>query len=184
MKQVLAIAASNKRNSINKLLLLFAIGKLKQVQVNVISLSEIELPLYNEETENENGIPEAVLDIYQSIEKADGFIIACPEHNGLPPAGFKNLLDWLSRINHLLFQHHPVLLLSASPGLNGGASNLMLLYKLLPRWGGKPAGLFSLGDFPGNFNVVDGVINDRMLDAKLAGEVNLFERALLQTPEP
>jgi len=179
MKQVLAIAASNKKSSINKLLLLFAVSKLKQVQVNVVSLSEIELPLYNEETEKENGIPEAVQAIYHSIEKADGFIIACPEHNGLPPASFKNLLDWLSRINHHVFQHQPVLLLSASPGLNGGASNLMLLYKLLPRWGGRPVGLFSLGDFPGNFNVVDGTINDRSLDAKLADEVKLFESAVL-----
>ena len=180
MKQVLAIAASNKKMSINKMLLLFAAGKLQRVRVNVLSLSEIQLPLYNEEIEQETGIPDTAQAIYRSIKQADGFIIACPEHNGLPPVSFKNLFDWLSRIDQLVFQYKPVLLLSASPGMKGGASNLMLLETLLPRWGGEPAGLFSLGDFYNNFNTADLKINDSSLDAKLTTEVNMFNKTVLQ----
>lgn len=181
MKQVLAIAASNKKISINKRLLLFAAGKLPQVRLNVLSLSEIELPVYNEELEKDFGIPGAVQNIFYQFKEADGFMIACPEHNGLPPACFKNLFDWLSRIQPRVFQHKPVMLLSASPGMNGGASNLRLLQQLLPLWGGASAGIFSLGDFYNQFNTVDGKIEDSSLDAKLTGEVKLFEETLLHT---
>lgn len=179
MKNVLAIAASNKKVSINKILLLYAAKKLKHVAVNLLSLSEIELPVYNEETEKQTGIPAAVETIYDRFSEADGFILACPEHNGLPPAGFKNLYDWLSRINQQVFQQKPVLLLSTSSGKNGGAANLHLLKGLLPRWGGEPAGMFSLGDFYENFNCADIKIKDPLLELQLTEEVQSFEEGLL-----
>ena len=56
----------------------------------------------------------------------------------------------------------------------------MLLETLLPRWGGEPAGLFSLGDFYNNFNTADLKINDSSLDAKLTAEVKKFNKTVLQ----
>lgn len=175
MKNVLAIVASNKRVSINKILLLYAANKLSHVKVHLLSLSEIVLPVYNEELETNQGIPAAVETVYRRFTEADGFILACPEHNGLPPAGFKNLHDWLSRINQQVFQQKPVLLLSTSTGMNGGASNLQLMKHLLPKWGGQPAGMFSLGDFYNNFNCAEIKINDPVFEAQLADELKLFE---------
>ena len=178
MKQVLAIAASNKRVSINNTLLLLAAQKSADLNVTILSLSEFDLPVYNEEMERKTGIPEPARNIYRRFTEADGFMLACPEHNGLPPAGFKNLIDWLSRIDQRFFQQKPVLLLSASPGVNGGASNLQLLKDILPRWGGEPAGMFSLGDFYENFNCAEIKIHNPLLEAQLTNEIKIFETSL------
>ena len=179
MKKILAIAASNKQASINSKLLHFAVTKLQYSEADVLSLAAIDLPVYNEDIESREGIPEEVRAIYQLFTAADGFILACPEHNGLPPACFKNLLDWLSRIKKQVFQHKPVLLLSTSPGIRGGAGSLQLIQQLLPAWGGVPAGIFSLGNFYSNFNCGTVTINDADTDAALGNEVARLEKSLL-----
>lgn len=180
MKKVIAIAASTKQVSMNKTLLLLAMQQLKFSECNLLSLSTIDLPLFSEELEKASGIPDAVEHIYHVFTEADGFILACPEHNGLPPVGFKNFFDWMSRIHQKVFQQKPVLLLSASPGVNGGASNLQLLKKLLPHWGGKPAGMFSLGSFYQKFNCTEMKIDDALLGEQLTNEVRAFETNLMQ----
>lgn len=179
MKQILALAASNKRVSINQTLLHVAVSKLVHLQSDILSLSEIDLPVYNEEMEHDDGIPELVMNTYRRFAAADGFMLACPEHNGLPPAAFKNLFDWMSRVSQQVFQMKPVMLLSTSPGLNGGASNLLLLKELLPRWGGESAGIFTLGNFYQHFNFNEMALNDPSIDNQLTNEVNLFESSVL-----
>lgn len=180
MKRILAISASNKSNSINRALLSAVCMKLKNVDVQTILLSNIQLPLYSELIEENEGIPDEVRQIHKMFNEADGFIVACPEHNGLPPASFKNLYDWLSRINQKVFADKPVMLLSASPGENGGASNLSLIRQLLPKWGGLSAGFFTLGKFQTNFNSSENRITNPLLNLMLEQEMAVFESAIHQ----
>ena len=79
-------------------------------------------------------------------------MIAVPEHNGFMPAFLKNVIDWLSRLSTTetgFFGTHniPVLLLSTSPGANGGATSLQTLHSLMPWWGAEVKATFSLGCF-------------------------------------
>jgi chromate reductase, NAD(P)H dehydrogenase (quinone) len=178
MKLILAICASNKPNSINRLLLSAACLKLSGAEVQTILLSEVSLPFYNELIEENDGVPGEVLRIHQIFSEADGFILACAEHNGLPPASFKNLYDWLSRINQKVFADKPVMLLSTSPGEKGGASNLSLIRELLPRWGGIPAGFFALGKFHSNFHSSKKRITNPLLNLMLDQEIAVFESAI------
>ena len=94
--------------------------------------------------------------VSELVEAHDAVIIACPEHNGAMPAAFKNLIDWGSRYantqSHKLFGDKPVLLLSTSPGPNGGASNLALLAQLLPFQGANIVGQYSRGSYGDHFD--------------------------------
>lgn len=152
MKKIIAFSGSNSPDSINQKLVVAAVNKLSQAAVHLITLSDFDVPIYGEEIENEMGIPEPILQLHACFAMADGFIIASPEHNGLPPAFFKNIIDWLSRINQKIFNHKPVLLLSTSPGSMGGQSNLTILKGLLPRWGAQVISTYALGDFAAKWN--------------------------------
>jgi NAD(P)H-dependent FMN reductase len=178
MKKILAISASNQKNSINKDLLQASVNLLTVSEVEFLLLSQIDLPLYSLENEKTSGIPEFALLIYEKMKTVDGFILACPEHNGLPPACFKNLIDWLSRIHQNLFHNRNVLLLSTSPGAYGGNSNLQILEKLLPRWGGNITEVFSLGNFYEQFDQEYKVIRDKKLMQQLTSAVINFENSI------
>ena len=77
------------------------------------------------------------------------------------PAVFKNLIDWVSRLgdhlNPMFASNKPVLLLSTSPGPNGGATNIQTLTQLMPWWGADVRGSYSLSSFYENF--ADGKLN-------------------------
>ncbi|GAB3175247.1 NADPH-dependent FMN reductase [Telluribacter humicola] len=147
MKKIIAFAGSNSAQSINKKLVEVAISKLPQDAVQLINLADIKVPVYGINTEEEGGIPETIRQLHAALAEADGFIIASPEHNGLLPAFFKNIIDWLSRIDQNIFGKKPVLLMSTSSGSYGGQSSLTILKNLFPRWGGHVVGTFSVGPF-------------------------------------
>jgi chromate reductase, NAD(P)H dehydrogenase (quinone) len=178
MKKIIALSASNNPVSINHDLLLETIKKFSNAECCMLRLTGLNLPVYNEAIEAEIGIPEPIYKMHDQFKKADGFIIAIPEHNGLPPVCFKNILDWLSRISQNIFQHKPVLLISTSPGMNGGSSSLHLLKNLLPRWGGKTEFTFSLGNFHENFSRQDHLISKQEYNELLTITVQNFEQQL------
>lgn len=167
MKKILAFSGSNNPESINQQLLLAAIHKIdERNDVHLIQLSEYITPIYSPVIE-EKGIPKPIKELFQLFTEADGFVIASPEHNGLPSSFFKNIIDWLSRIDQRFFGDKPVVLMSTSPGVTGGASHLQILEKLFPRWGGNICGMYSLGDFNNKFDVSNSSILDPSENAKL-----------------
>ena len=176
MKKILAFSGSNNPESINKQLLISTINKIPKMNVHHIQLTDYNIPIYNPEIEKK-GIPKSIREIFQLFTEADGFIIASPEHNGLPSSFFKNIIDWLSRIDQKFFGDKPVLLMSTSPGATGGASHLQILIKLLPRWGGNLSGHYSLGSFNDNFDRSNLSITDPIEDLKL----NEAIQALIQS---
>lgn len=178
MKKIIAISASNSPASINHELLRAAAFHLEESEVDFISFTDVSLPVYNESVEEQEGIPLFIQELHRQLLRADGFIISVPEHNGLPPACFKNILDWLSRIGQGIFNDKPVLLLSTSPGANGGNSGLRILSALMPRWGGRVTGIFSLGNFYQHFDREALVILNEAEARRLYVAVNEFKRAV------
>jgi len=150
MKSILAFAGSYSSNSINQMLVTYAANLAQTTKVNIILLRQYPLPIYSWDLEQE-GFPSELLALRKLFDQADGFLIAVPEYNSSMPAAFKNTIDWISRLEGKPLQDKPVLLLSASSGARGGASVQQHLLRVLPFWGAKLTGSFSLPRFKDNF---------------------------------
>ena len=174
MKKILAFAGSNHSKSINHQLLEFTASLFDDVQVELLDLRNWEVPMYSIDTDPDE-TPEIITSLIDKIKDSEGFIIACPEHNGGTPAFFKNIIDWLSRRAKKVFEDKPAFLLSTSPGAGGGANNLRYLIGSLPYQGAEVAANFSLPFFPNNF--MEGkVVGDQL--GLLTESLNEFRKAL------
>lgn len=150
MTKIIAFSGSNSSKSINERLLDATIPLITGAEVQKLKVTEFPMPIYSQDLEEQDGFPETVTELQTLFQTADGFILASPEHNGGMPAVLKNCIDWLSRVaskEQPLFQNKPVMLLSTSPGPNGGATNITQLAKLIPWWGAREVHSHSLGSF-------------------------------------
>lgn len=138
MKEILLFSGSNNPQSINQQLIGAIAGRLAGTNNTVIDLMDYDMPVYSVAVQNARGVPAAVLQLKQQIDAAGLLIISVPEHNGLMPAFFKNILDWLSRAgpDYRVFYSKPVILLSAAPGA-GGAGALQHTETVLNRLGAR-----------------------------------------------
>lgn len=144
--RILAFAGSNSSTSLNKQLIDYT-ATLSD-RIDVIDLRDYEAPIYGIDLEQSAGIPESIQKLHELIIGYDSIIMSVPEHNGLPPAFFKNILDWLSRIQTQKFlENRNVALLSTSPGGFGGANNIKNLSNIMPFWGANIVGTYSLAKF-------------------------------------
>src|SRR3546814_20113914 len=84
------------------------------------------------------------MELYDTLISYYAYIIAIPEHNGNFPAFFKNIIDWLTRIERGFFKDKPILLLNATPGPTGGRSVLGNAEKLFSFFSGNVIGTFIL----------------------------------------
>lgn len=83
---------------------------------------DIDLPLYNEDLETEDALPEKVKALREAIKNADGVIICTPEYNYAIPGTVKNTLDWVSRPpGRNLWKNKPLAVIGASPSFTGTA---------------------------------------------------------------
>ena len=171
MKKIIAFTGSNNPNSINEKLVQSIIKKFPDQSIQFIDLKRFDVPIYSQDIE-QNGIPKLIKKLFQLFTEADAFIIASPEHNGLPSAFLKNTIDWLSRIDQRFFGEKPVLLLSTSPGPTGGKTHLQILEKLVLRWGGIFVEQYSLGSFDQNFDKSNLSITDLQENIKLKKAVD------------
>jgi NAD(P)H-dependent FMN reductase len=176
MKKLLAFSGSISQDSINHRLVEYASGLASIFEVKIIRLSDFEAPYYRKEIEASSGIPEKIKELRALFDEADGFILSTPEYNSSIPAGLKNTLDWISRMEGKIFQDKPVLLMATSPGGRGGQSVLGHLSSIMPFWGATVIGPFSLPRFGDNFE--DGRIIDPELDDQLKGLVKELELAI------
>lgn len=176
MKKVVTIAGSNSQKSINKLLIEYAASLLKEVEIITIDLNDYILPIYGEDFEAENGIPTAVKRLDEIIDSADGFVISLAEHNGSYTAVFKNIIDWLSRINMQIWRERPMLLFATSPGGRGGATVLQAASAYFPFLGGKIIETFSLPSFYDNFK--EGEVIEENYRRELENKTDTFSKEL------
>ncbi|GAA0743394.1 NAD(P)H-dependent oxidoreductase [Gaetbulibacter jejuensis] len=173
MKKIITIAGSNSQKSINKSLLNYTSSLLKNVELITIDLNDYVLPIYGVDYETENGIPVVIKRLDELIDKADGFIISLAEHNGSYTAVFKNIIDWLSRINMKIWREKPMLLMATSPGSRGGTTLLKSASAYFPFMGAKITDTFSLPSFYDNFNNAE--IVDQSLKEDISNKVNKFQ---------
>ncbi|SHJ20270.1 NAD(P)H-dependent oxidoreductase [Aquimarina spongiae] len=159
MKNILAFSGSNSQDSINEKLIHSVIKRYPNHDIRFIDLKKFETPIYSPQIQA-TGIPKSIQELYAIFQESEGFIIASPEHNGLPSAFLKNTLDWLSVITQRFFGEKPVLLLSTSPGATGARTHLSILAKLIPLWGGVLSATYSLGSFNEAFDTNQNVIKD------------------------
>jgi NAD(P)H-dependent FMN reductase len=174
--KIIAIGASTSSTSINEQLAAHAAGLIAEAEVTVFSLSDLNLPIYSEDEEKENGHPADAQKFLDAIAEHDGIVISLAEHNGSYAAAFKNIYDWASRIEQKVWQGKPMLLLSTSPGGRGGATVLEAGKTTFPRMGANLTATFSLPGFYDNF-YEDG-INDPALATELQAAVDSFSSKL------
>ncbi|MFT4611777.1 MAG: chromate reductase [Glaciecola sp.] len=176
MKKIIAFAGSNSKDSINKQLSVYTSTLVEDVEVTVLDLNDFELPVYGMDHEVEHGIPDNAHKFLQHIKSTDGIILSLAEHNGTYATVFKNLFDWMSRIDGKLWSDKPMLLMATSPGARGGATGLEIAQGRFQYMGGNIVGSFSLPSFGDNFG--NGVISDQELKSQLEEEAKQFQNSL------
>lgn len=176
MKNIIAFAGSNSKNSINKKLAEFTANQIDNARVKLLDLNDFELPLYGIDLENENGIPENAQRFLDLIKVSDGIVLSLAEHNGAYTTAFKNIFDWMSRIDGKLWSNVPMFLMATSNGARGGASVLGIAKNRFPYMGGNIVSDFSLPGFKDNFS--DEGITDAALRKTFENSVAAFERVL------
>lgn len=176
MKKIIAFAGSNSKTSINKQLATYASGLVDNAEVKLLDLNNYELPLYGSDYENDNGIPENAHKFLEEIKSADGLVLSLAEHNGAYSTVFKNIFDWMSRIDGKLWSEKPMLLMATSPGARGGLTVLEIAKGRFPYMGGNIVADFSLPSFYDNFS--EGKITDKDLNDALIAEVKKLEATL------
>jgi len=176
MKKIIAFAGSNSKESINKELATFAANRINNVDVIVLDLNDFELPLYGIDFEIAHGIPDNAQKFLDEIKSSDGIVLSLAEHNGAYATVFKNIFDWMSRIDGKLWNDKPMLLMATSPGGRGGATVLEIAKGRFPYMGGNIVADFSLPFFGKNFSE-EGIL-DADLNKAFTNEIAKFEKAI------
>jgi NAD(P)H-dependent FMN reductase len=176
MKKILAFAGSNSKTSINKQLVTYASDLIDNAEVNILDLNDFELPIYAIDLEQSQGIPDNAHKFFNLIKESDGLLISLAEHNGTYATVFKNLFDWMSRIESKTFCSKPMLLMATSPGGRGGASVLEAAASRFPFHDAKIVAQFSLPMFGDNFK--DGQLVNVDLNEQLKLAVQKLQSAL------
>ena len=176
MKKVIAFAGSNSRTSINKQLATYAARLVDNAESLILDLNDFDLPLYGMDYETKNGIPEAAHKFLKHIKNTDGIILSLAEHNGAYATVFKNLFDWMSRIEGKTFMGKPMLLMATSPGGRGGQSVLSIAKDRFPYHDANIIDTFSLPFFGNNFD--NGSITNQDLNEDLLNKVDAFKKEI------
>jgi NAD(P)H-dependent FMN reductase len=118
MTLLIGIAGSLRRHSYNNGLLRAAQAAMPEgARLEIVSIADV--PLYNADIEEAEGIPPVVAALKEAIATADGLLLATPEYNNGIPGVFKNAIDWASRPPadiQRVFGRKPVAIIGASPG--------------------------------------------------------------------
>jgi len=139
--RILAFAGSTRKDSYNYKLVQVAAEAARSAgaDVTLIDLKQYDLPLYNEDFERVNGLPENAKQLKQLFFEHHGFLIASPEYNSSISPLLKNVIDWVSRRAEgetplQAYQDKTAALLAAAPG-TGGRRGLTHLRSILTNIG-------------------------------------------------
>ena len=159
MKQIVAFGASSSKKSINKDLASFAASVIEDANVLILDLNDFEMPIYSIDYENDHGIPEKAFKFKEKLKTADGIIISFAEHNSVYTAAFKNIFDWISRIEKVVWFNKPMFLLSTSDGERGAKTVLQIAYNRMSFGNPHKIPTFSLPNFKKNFDKNNGILD-------------------------
>jgi len=159
MKQIVAFGASSSKKSINKDLASYAASVIEDANVLILDLNDFEMPIYSIDYENDHGIPEKAFKFKEKLKTADGIIISFAEHNSVYTAAFKNIFDWISRIEKVVWFNKPMFLLSTSDGERGAKTVLQIAYNRMSFGNPHKIPTFSLPNFKKNFDKNNGILD-------------------------
>ena len=127
-----------EEESFNKTLVAIAARAARDAgaEVTLIDLKDFPLPLFDQDLEADQGMPENGAKLKQLFIDHDGLLIASPEYNSSVTAVLKNAIDWVSRPapgepSLVAFRGKVATLMSASPGALGGLRGLVHLRSIL-----------------------------------------------------
>lgn len=138
--KILAFAGSAREGSCNKKLVKIAAAGAKAAgaEVTYIDLRDFPMPIFDEDLEAKEGLPENAVKIKALMKEHQGFLIACPEYNSSITPLLKNTIDWVSRPDPetssaiaTYFKDKVVAIMSASPGALGGLRGLVHVRAIL-----------------------------------------------------
>jgi NAD(P)H-dependent FMN reductase len=136
-------AGSTRADSFNKRLVAVAVevARAANAEVTEMDLRDLALPLFDEDFEAANGLPDGAKRMKTLLREADGFLIASPEYNSSISPVLKNVIDWVSRSEAgdepslVAYRGKVAALCSASPGALGGIRGLVHLRAILGNLG-------------------------------------------------
>ena len=175
--KLLAFAASNASQSINRQLVDYAVGLLADgqidgvpagaLEISSLDLNDFEMPIYSIDRQNADGIPRPAHDFYNLLGAADALLISFAEHNGSYTVAYKNVFDWASRIDMRVYHDKPIVMLSTSPGGGGGGFVLRTAGHLAGYFGNEVLASLAVPRFGENFDTEAGRLTDPDLDLQL-----------------
>lgn len=184
MTRILAFAGSARSASLNKTLVRRAAKLAEELgaEVELLDLRDFEMPLYDGDLEEAEGVPDGARRLRERLLAADGLLLACPEYNGSITPLLKNAIDWTSRPDGdtpglVGWRGKTATLLSASPGALGGLRGLVHVRAILGGIGVLV--LPSQCAIGGAHKVFDD--DGRLTDERLAGMLEGAVRQLVDT---
>lgn len=148
---MLVFVGSNSSKSINEQLTKAVLKKLELTHT-FVDLKALNIPLFSEDLERSIKSPEGIVFLKQQIDTFEHIFITTNEHNQNLSAFFKNVLDWLSRIELKFLENKKVFILSTSEGRRGALGANESLQKLVQRFGCETFETFAFPSFSENFN--------------------------------
>jgi len=129
--KILAFAGSAREASYNKMLVKVAVEGARNVGADVtyVDFRDLPMPLYDQDFETAEGVPDNARKFKTMMKASDGFLISSPENNSSISALMKNVIDWASRKeegekNLECFVDKVAVIMAASPGGLGGLRGL------------------------------------------------------------
>jgi chromate reductase, NAD(P)H dehydrogenase (quinone) len=142
MTKLLAFAGSIRQESFNRKALDYAVAGARDAgaEVTLIDLRDYALPLFDQDWESANGVPENAVNLKHLFIEHQGLLIASPEYNSSITPLLKNTLDWISRpwqgqSGLVPYQNKVAALVSASAGALGGLRSLRHVREILTTLG-------------------------------------------------
>lgn len=136
--RILAFAGSLRKDSYNKKLLRIAADGAQEAgaAVTLVDLKDFPLPLFDQDLEDAEGMPEPARRLKRLFIEHDGLLISAPEYNSSITAVLKNAIDWVSRREGdepplIAYKGKAAALTSASPGALGGIRGLVHVRSIL-----------------------------------------------------
>jgi chromate reductase, NAD(P)H dehydrogenase (quinone) len=135
--RVLAFAASARKDSFNRKFLAVAVDAVRAAgcEVALADLNDYELPIFNADLEDGEGMPASAAKLVGLIAGSHALLVASPEYNSMITPLLKNTIDWCSRADQNPFEGKVAAVISASPGIHGGARSLAMAQQLLLKLG-------------------------------------------------
>lgn len=159
------IVGSNADQSYNRILLQFMQRHYKiKCEIEVLEIKDV--PMFNQDEDQSDNF--ALRYLYNKITRADGVIIATPEHNHTITPALKSTLEWLSFGDLHPFENKPIMIVGASYYDQGTSRAQVHLRKILEAPGvnayAMPGNEFLLGKAKEAFDDKGDIINPSTVD--------------------